>query len=161
MSAEREQNGPTQVHPALNYTELTQHMQLNGLNGLNGIGMNSKPFGDRGELFFNLFEPLALVLPLNRDSNQKISNSKTSTEKFSPRVLGMRDFPRNFPHLVVFAFLSNGSNLTVTRFTPLKFISLICLAIAAKTPPDRVKAPLALIDMLTEDLKFPENNILV
>lgn len=53
MSVEREQNGPTQVHPALNYNELTQHLQLNGLNGLNGIGMINKPFGDHGELKFN------------------------------------------------------------------------------------------------------------
>ena len=53
MSAEREQNGPTQVHPALNYNELT-HIQLNGMNGLNGLNglngmMNNKPFNDRGE----------------------------------------------------------------------------------------------------------------
>lgn len=52
MSAEREQNGPTQVHPALNYNELTSHIQLNGMNGLNGIGMMNKPFGDRGEQFY-------------------------------------------------------------------------------------------------------------
>lgn len=54
MSAERDQNGPTQVHPALNYTDLSAHMQLNGLNGLNGIGMNNKPFAERGEEEFSL-----------------------------------------------------------------------------------------------------------
>jgi hypothetical protein len=49
--AEREiNNGPTQVHPALNYNDLTQHIHgLNGINGLNGIITNPKPFGERGE----------------------------------------------------------------------------------------------------------------
>jgi hypothetical protein len=55
VMAEREINGPTQVHPALNYNDLTQHIHgLNGLNGisngLNGIITNPKPFGERGEL---------------------------------------------------------------------------------------------------------------
>ena len=56
MSLERDNaNGPTQVHPALNYNDLTQHLHgLNGLNGINnginGIIGNSKPFGERGEL---------------------------------------------------------------------------------------------------------------
>lgn len=53
MSSDREQNGPTQVHPALNYNDLT-HMQLNGLNGINGIGIISKPFGERGKFVNNL-----------------------------------------------------------------------------------------------------------
>jgi hypothetical protein len=52
MASEREQNGPTQVHPALNYNDLTAHMQLNGMNGLNGIGIMNKSFGERGELIF-------------------------------------------------------------------------------------------------------------
>ena len=55
MSSDREQSGPTQVHPALNYNELT-HLQINGFNGLNamnGLGMINKPFGERGELIFN------------------------------------------------------------------------------------------------------------
>lgn len=46
---DREQNGPTQVHPALNYNDLTAHMQLNGMNGLNGIGLHAKPFAERGK----------------------------------------------------------------------------------------------------------------
>lgn len=46
---DREQNGPTQVHPALNYNDLTAHLQLNGMNGLNGIGLHSKPFAERGK----------------------------------------------------------------------------------------------------------------
>lgn len=53
MSSDREQNGPTQVHPALNYNDLTSHMQLNGLNGINGIGMMNKPFAERGKLILD------------------------------------------------------------------------------------------------------------
>jgi hypothetical protein len=55
MSTDRDQNGPTQVHPALNYTDLSAHMQLNGMNGLNGIGLSSKPFPERGEQQCNFF----------------------------------------------------------------------------------------------------------
>jgi hypothetical protein len=53
MSSEREiTNGPTQVHPALNFNnDLAQHLHgLNGINnGINGIISNPKPFGERGE----------------------------------------------------------------------------------------------------------------
>jgi hypothetical protein len=42
MSTDREQNGPTQVHPQINYNELPSHI---GLNGINGIGMMGKSFG--------------------------------------------------------------------------------------------------------------------
>lgn len=48
MSSDREQNGPTQVHPALNYNDMNTHIQLNGLNGINVNGMNGimgKSFG--------------------------------------------------------------------------------------------------------------------
>lgn len=56
MSAEREQNGPTQVHQALNYNDLTSHNLLNGINGLNGIGMMNKPFGERGKIELTLIK---------------------------------------------------------------------------------------------------------
>lgn len=37
MSLDREQNGPTQVHPLLNYNEMNTHIQLtNGMNGIMG-----------------------------------------------------------------------------------------------------------------------------
>ena len=42
MSSDREQNGPTQVHPQINYNELPTHIQMNGING---IGMMGKSFG--------------------------------------------------------------------------------------------------------------------
>lgn len=42
MSSEREQNGPTQVHPQINYNDLPTHIQMNGING---IGMMGKSFG--------------------------------------------------------------------------------------------------------------------
>ena len=68
MSLERENaNGPTQVHPALNYNDLTQHLHgLNGINnGINGIIGNSKPFGERGKLskrFQVFFSPKTVFL---------------------------------------------------------------------------------------------------
>ena len=43
MSSDREQNGPTQVHPSLNYNDMNTHIQLNGVNGMNGI--MGKSFG--------------------------------------------------------------------------------------------------------------------
>lgn len=46
MSTKRDQNGPTQVHASLNYTDL---FQINGLNGLNGIGTMNKHFGESGK----------------------------------------------------------------------------------------------------------------
>jgi hypothetical protein len=51
MASERDiNNGPTQVHPTLNYNDLQQHI-LNGIgNGHNGIISNPKPFGERGKL---------------------------------------------------------------------------------------------------------------
>lgn len=42
MSSDREQNGPTQVHPQINYSDLPTHIQMNGING---IGMMGKSFG--------------------------------------------------------------------------------------------------------------------
>lgn len=57
MSSENGQNGPTTVHPAINYNDLAAHMQingmqngLNGLNGMNGLGMlgNNQKY-ERGE----------------------------------------------------------------------------------------------------------------
>lgn len=50
MASERENNGPTQVHPLLNYNDLTQH--INGMNGItNGLSIitNPNPFGERGK----------------------------------------------------------------------------------------------------------------
>jgi hypothetical protein len=44
MSSDREQNGPTQIHPSLNYNEMNTHIQLNGMNGMNGI--TGKSFGE-------------------------------------------------------------------------------------------------------------------
>lgn len=42
MSSEREQNGPTQVHPQINYNDLSSHIQMNGsVNGIMG-----KSFGE-------------------------------------------------------------------------------------------------------------------
>lgn len=43
-STDREQNGPTQIHPSLNYNDMNTHIQLNGINGMNGI--MGKSFGE-------------------------------------------------------------------------------------------------------------------
>lgn len=91
MSSEREQNGPTQVHPALNYNDLAAHMQLNGLNGLNGIGMISKPFGERGKLHRNWLGieklPQSLQINLNKISSTSrwkiFHNGKWACAEFS------------------------------------------------------------------------------
>ncbi|XP_070494487.1 protein argonaute-2 [Chironomus tepperi] len=40
MSSERDQNGPTQVHPQINYNELPSHIQMNGMNGIGMMGKN-------------------------------------------------------------------------------------------------------------------------
>lgn len=43
MNADREKNGPTQVHPPPLYNDLTSHIQLNGIGGV----MLGKPsFGE-------------------------------------------------------------------------------------------------------------------
>lgn len=52
MSSDREQNGPTQIHPALNYTEINTHIQMNGINGMNGI--MGKSFGEFRLITFEL-----------------------------------------------------------------------------------------------------------
>ena len=76
---EREQNGPTQVHPALNYNELTAHMQLNGMNGLNG-GM-VKPFAERGKYILVILKGFGKIfITLNWEKNVL---EKTRDEKFS------------------------------------------------------------------------------
>lgn len=92
MSTDRDQNGPTQVHPALNnvYSDLTSHMQLNGLNGLsnglNGLNSMSKPFAERGET------GLEALLP--RKSRTKIFQE--SREIFSLQALRKRGFSAEF-----------------------------------------------------------------
>jgi hypothetical protein len=153
MSAEREQNGPTQVHPALTYTDLSAHMQLNGMNGLNGIGMSNKPFAERGEeqLSLNWLSGRGIYLPNLKLKKFFETLRKIAMENFFTLSSGhARVFLPAFPYLVVFADSSNGSNFTVTRWTPLKFSSLICLATAAMTPPERLKAPLIRIDMFSK-----------
>lgn len=54
MSSENGQTGPTQVHPVLNFNELT-HINVNGLNngmanGMNGLGMLGNQKFERGKL---------------------------------------------------------------------------------------------------------------
>lgn len=44
MSADREQNGPTQVHPPLQYTDLASHIGIGAQ--INGTGMMGKSFGE-------------------------------------------------------------------------------------------------------------------
>lgn len=83
MSSDREQNGPTQVHPALNYNDLTSHMQLNGLNGINGIGMMSKPFAERGKLLLDQIQwsfYLKLEFSNNFESWEKSRDGKFSND---------------------------------------------------------------------------------
>lgn len=150
MASEREQNGPTQVHPALNYNELTSHMQLNGLNGLNGIGVMNKSYGERGKLLWSHWVLLRWriylrILKLTWALKKYLSRRE---KIFHNALWACASFRWKFSYLVVAAFSSNGSNFTVTRFTLLKFRSRICLAMAAKTPPERVQVPLNLIDML-------------
>lgn len=43
MSADRDQNGPTQVHPPLQYTDLASHIGI--VAQINGTGMMGKSFG--------------------------------------------------------------------------------------------------------------------
>ena len=43
MSADREHNGPTQVHPPLQYTDLASHIGIGAQ--INGTGMMGKSFG--------------------------------------------------------------------------------------------------------------------
>lgn len=43
MSADRDQNGPTQVHPPLQYTDLASHIVIGAQ--INGTGMMGKSFG--------------------------------------------------------------------------------------------------------------------
>lgn len=138
MSTDRDQNGPTQVHPALNnvYNDLTSHMQLNGLNGLsnglNGLSSMSKPFAERGETGLEAFLP--------QKSRTKIFQEDLGNF-FHYKHGACAAFPPNFPYRVAFAVSSNGSNFTVTRLTPFRLTSFTCLAMAAMSPPDRVNTP--------------------
>lgn len=164
MSSDRDQNGPTQVHPALNFNDLTSHIQLsglnglnglNGMNGLNGIGMIPKPFGDRGELVFDLNHRKFTFL--NTQFQKRRFLRKIAMKKIFTMRCGHARIFFEFPYLVALEFSSNGSNFTVTRFTARKFMSRICLAIAEKIPPDRVNTPLYLIDiLLIEFFNFPQ-----
>lgn len=108
MSSEREQNGPTQVHPALNYNELTAHMQLNGMNGLNGIVTMNKSFGERGKLPFELNSSRGRILPF-KSQELKIFEAlrKFAMGKFFTMSCGHARFfrrlfslPRNIRSLV-------------------------------------------------------------
>lgn len=52
MSSDREQNGPTQIHPSLTFNDMNTHIQLNGINGMNGI--MGKSFGELRLITFKL-----------------------------------------------------------------------------------------------------------
>ena len=52
MSSDRDQNGPTQVLPPLQYTDLTSHIGIGAQ--INGTGMMGKSFGK----FVYLKDPL-------------------------------------------------------------------------------------------------------
>lgn len=58
-------------------------------------------------------------------------------------------------HLVGLTFSKKGSNDTVIRLTPLRFISLTCFPIAETIPAERRKVPLNRTDMvITLELFF-------
>jgi hypothetical protein len=155
MSSERENaNGPTQVHPALNFNnDLTQHIHLNGLNGMNnginGIIGGSKPFAERGELSteFPRFSDDFRDFSYPKMKNFEISRDE---QKFSRKAQdGACAIFRGIFNFLLFYLVGltisgsvNGSKVTVTRRTARKFMSRICLAMAATMPPDRENRPL-------------------
>jgi hypothetical protein len=100
MSSERENaNGPTQVHPALNFNnDLTQHIHLNGLNGMNnginGIIGGSKPFAERGELSSDFHDFPTIFATFLTQKSKKFRNFTRRTKIFTKKHRrGMRDFP--------------------------------------------------------------------
>jgi hypothetical protein len=87
MSSDREQNGPTQVHPSLNFNDMNTHIQMN-MNGINGMNGMSKSFG---EYLFNINQEKKYK-KLEENFSQNLS------VKFSLVTMSMRkNFHENSP----------------------------------------------------------------